>query len=135
MLTSETQIRVRYAETDMMGFVYHAHYLPWFEIGRTELFKQVGISYKELEAQGFRLPVLEVSVKYLKPAYYDDLITVKTTLIEKPLLRFNLTYEIKRTDELLTTGSSMHAFIDKEGRPVRPPQWAADLISKALKET
>jgi len=132
MFTSEIQVRVRYSETDMMGFVYHAHYLPWFEIGRTELFKQAGISYKELELQGFRLPVLEVSAKYLKPAFYDDLITVRTTLVEKPLLRLKLEYEIKREDDILTTGTSLHAFIDKSGKPVRPPEWAARLLEKAF---
>ncbi len=135
MLLSESTVTVRYAETDMMGFVYHANYLPWFEIGRTDLFKKTGISYKELETQGFRLPVLEVNVKYLRPAYYDDVITIQTSLSEKPLLRFKINYTIKRGEEILTTGSSTHAFIDKEGKPVRPPEWVMQLINQAFGST
>jgi acyl-CoA thioester hydrolase len=121
MIQSRIQVAVRYAETDMMGIVYHGSYLPWFEIGRTTLLKEHGISYRELEAAGYRLPVLEVRVKYLKPAFYDDTLTILTTLAEKPLLRIELTYEVRRGDELLATARTAHAFIDREGRPVRPP--------------
>jgi acyl-CoA thioester hydrolase len=121
MIQSRIQVTVRYAETDMMGIVYHGSYLPWFEIGRTTLLKEHGISYRDLEAAGYHLPVLEVGVKYLKPALYDDVITVVTTLADKPLLRIQLTYEVRRGDELLATGQTVHAFIDREGRPVRPP--------------
>ena len=121
MIQSRVQITVRYAETDMMGIVYHGSYLPWFEIGRTTLLKERGLSYRDLETAGYRLPVLEVAVKYFKPALYDDIVTVVTTLAEKPLLRIRLSYEVRRGDELLATGQSSHAFIDREGRPVRPP--------------
>jgi len=121
MIQSRAQVTVRYAETDMMGIVYHGSYLPWFEIGRTTLLKDHGLSYRDLEAAGYRLPVLEVAVKYLKPALYDDVITIITTLADKPLLRIQLSYEVRRGDELLATGQSAHAFIDREGRPVRPP--------------
>lgn len=121
MITSRSQVTVRYAETDMMGIVYHANYLPWFEIGRTTLLKEQGLPYRQLEADGYRLPVLEISAKYLRPAVYDDTLTIVTTLREKPLLRIQLNYEVKRGDELLATGQSLHAFIDLQGRPVRPP--------------
>jgi len=121
MIQSRTQVTVRYAETDMMGIVYHGSYLPWFEIGRTTLLKERGISYRELEAAGYRLPVLEVAVKYLKPAFYDDEITIVTTLAERPVLRIQLAYEVRRGDELLATAQTAHAFIDREGHPVRPP--------------
>ena len=121
MIQSRVQITVRYAETDMMGIVYHVSYLPWFEIGRTTLLKENGLSYRDLEAAGYLLPVLEVAVKYLKPALYDDVVTVVTTLAEKPLLRIQLSYEVRRGDELLATGQTSHAFIDRDGRPVRPP--------------
>ncbi len=121
MIQSRVQITVRYAETDMMGVVYHGSYLPWFEVGRTTLLKEHGLSYRDLEAAGYRLPVLEVSVKYLKPALYDDVLTVVTTMAEKPLLRIKLSYEVCRGAELLVTGQTMHAFIDRQGRPVRPP--------------
>ena len=121
MIESRAQITVRYAETDMMGVVYHGSYLPWFEIGRTTLLKELGLPYRELEAAGYRLPVLEVTAKYFRPAVYDDLITVVTTMREKPLLRIRLEYEVRRGDELLATGHTVHAFIDREGKPVRPP--------------
>lgn len=121
MLQSRTQITVRYAETDMMGIVYHGSYLPWFEIGRTNLLKEFGVPYRQLEKDGYFLPVVEVQAKYHRPAIYDDTVTVITTLREKPGLRINLDYEIRRGDELLVTGKTMHAFIDREGRPARPP--------------
>ena len=121
MMQSRTPITVRYAETDMMGVVYHGSYLPWFEVGRTDLMKQYGLPYRQLEAEGYFLPVLEVGAKYLKPARYDDAITIVTTLREKPLLRIKLEYEVRRGDELLATGFTLHAFIDRAGRPVRPP--------------
>ncbi len=101
--------------------VYHGSYLPWFEVGRTTLLKELGLPYRKLEAEGFRLPVLEVTAKYMRPALYDDELTIVTTMREKPLLRIRLEYEVRRGDELLATGLTVHAFIDREGKPVRPP--------------
>jgi len=121
MIKSRSQINVRYAETDMMGVVYHGSYLPWFEIGRTTLLKEQGLPYRQLESEGFFLPVLEISVKYIRPALYDDVVTVLTTLGEKPTLRIRLNYEVMRGETLLATGQTVHAFIDRQGRPVRPP--------------
>ncbi|HTQ29898.1 MAG TPA: thioesterase family protein [Opitutaceae bacterium] len=121
MLQSRTQVTVRYAETDMMGIVYHANYFPWFEIGRTTLLKEHGLPYRQLEAEGYRLPVLEVAAKFLRPAVYDDTLVIVTTMREKPVLRIKLDYEVRRGDELLATGHSVHAFINLQGEPVRPP--------------
>jgi len=121
MIVSRSTVHVRYAETDMMGVVYHGNYLAWFEVGRTNLLREQGIVYRDLEAQGYLLPVIEVGAKYLRPALYDDEITVITTLAEKPLLRIRLDYEVKRGDELLVTGFTVHSFINKKGEPVRPP--------------
>lgn len=132
MIQSRVKVTVRYAETDMMGIVYHANYLPWFEVGRTTLLKEIGVPYRKLEEEGFRLPVLEISAKYLRPAVYDDTLEIQTTLRERPLLRIRLEYEVRRGDELLATGSSLHAFVDREGRPVRPPAWAQELIVRAF---
>ena len=132
MIQSRTQIVVRYAETDMMGVVYHGNYLPWFEVGRTTLLKEMGLPYRQLEADGFRLPVLEVTAKYFRPAVYDDTITIVTTLNERPLLRIRLEYEVRRADELLATGHTVHAFIDRDGKPVRPPPAAVAMFSKAF---
>lgn len=121
MIESRTQITVRYAETDMMGIVYHGNYLPWFEVGRTTLLKECGIVYRDLEARGFRLPVVELGVKFSRPALYDDTVTVITRLKERPLLRIRLDYEVRRGDELLVTGFTVHTFINRAGEPVRPP--------------
>ncbi|AHF92017.1 thioesterase [Opitutaceae bacterium TAV5] len=130
MLTHRSTVQVRYAETDMMGIVYHANYLPWFEIARTDLLRYHGLPYRDLEAEGFLLPVLEANVRYLKSARYDDTLAIVATLAEKPSLRLRITYEVRRGDrggshdsdgELLATGWTTHAFIDRAGKPVRPP--------------
>ncbi len=133
MIESRTQLAVRYAETDMMGVVYHGSYLPWFEVGRTTLLKEMGLSYRQLEADGYRLPVLEVSAKYIRPALYDDTITVVTRMAERPVLRIRLDYEVRRDAELLATGFTVHAFIDRSGRPVRPPAAAVAVFGAAFK--
>lgn len=121
MIQSRAQITVRYAETDMMGIVYHGNYLPWFEVARTQLLREQGFPYRQLEADGYRIPVLEVAAKYIRPATYDDTLTIVATIREKPLLRIRLEYEVYRGDELLATGHSAHAFCDLRGRPTRPP--------------
>lgn len=133
MIVSHAQVTVRYAETDMMGVVYHGNYLPWFEIGRTTLLKEMGLPYRKLEEEGYRLPVLEVVAKYLRPARYDDTLTIVTTLREKPFLRIRLDYEVKRGDELLATGHTVHAFIDRDGKPVRPPATVVNVMSAAFR--
>lgn len=133
MIESRTQVTVRYVETDMMGVVYHGNYLPWFEVGRTTLLKELGLPYRQLEEEGFRLPVLEVSARYLRPAVYDDTVTIVTRLHDRPLLRIRLDYEVRRGDELLATGHTVHAFIDREGRPVRPPASAVAVFNAAFR--
>jgi acyl-CoA thioester hydrolase len=84
MYTSETTIRVRYAETDQMNVVYYGNYAQYFEVGRVEAIRQLGLSYKDMEAMGIILPVVELTAKYLRPAHYDDLLTIRTTLREFP---------------------------------------------------
>jgi acyl-CoA thioester hydrolase len=132
MIRSRSAVTVRYAETDMMGVVYHANYLPWFEIGRTGLLKEIGIAYRDLEAAGYRLPVLELAAKYLRPARYDDVLEVTTVLREKPLVRIRLEYEIRRGEELLATGTTTHAFVDREGGIVRPPAWVVERFAEQM---
>lgn len=132
MIESRAHVVVRYAETDMMGVVYHGNYLPWFEVGRTTLLKEMGLSYREMEQQGYRLPVLEVTAKYHRPAVYDDTLTIVTRLQEVPVLRIRLEYEVRRGEELLATGETVHVFIDREGRPVRPPPNAVAVFSAAF---
>ncbi|GAB5562091.1 MAG: thioesterase family protein [Synoicihabitans sp.] len=121
MMESKSTIRVRYAETDMMGVVYHGSYTPWLEIARTDMFRQVGMTYLELEQAGYRLPVLSLEVKYLRPALYDDLVTITVRLPERPRLRITLSYELHRDEALLATATTQHAFVDKAGQPTRPP--------------
>jgi acyl-CoA thioester hydrolase len=132
MIQSRVQVTVRYAETDMMGIVYHANYLPWFEVGRTTLLKEIGVPYRRLEEEGYRLPVLEVSAKYLRPAAYDDTLEVVSTVSERPLVKIRVSYEVRRGADLLATGTTLHAFVDRDGRPVRPPQWAVERFNKAF---
>jgi acyl-CoA thioester hydrolase len=130
MITSRSTVSVRYAETDMMGVVYHGSYLPWLEIGRTELLKAHGLPYRELEAQGFFLPVVDISLRYLRPARYDDTVVITTLLKEKPTLRIRMDYELHRGDDLIATASSLHVFIDRAGKPVRPPAAFASLMQR-----
>jgi len=106
MFTTETQIRIHYALTDQMGMVYHGHYAQFYEIGRSEAVRQIGFTYKDVEAMGIIMPVVDIHSKFLRPAKYDDLITVKTILRELPSgHRITFHHEIyNETDELLNTG-------------------------------
>ncbi|MDQ8182977.1 thioesterase family protein [Pelagicoccus sp. SDUM812005] len=130
MLESVTTIQVRYAETDMMGIVYHANYLPWLEIGRTELLRENGLPYKEIEARGLMLPVLDVSVQYKRPAKYDDTVTIHTRIAEKPFLKIKIAYQLTRDGELLATASTTHAFMTPDGRPTKPPAFFREALDK-----
>lgn len=121
MIQSRVKVAVRYAETDQMGFVYHGNYLPWFEVARTQMLKEQGLPYRALEKDGYFLPVLEVGLRYHKPAFYDDELTIVCVMKDKPSLRMRMEYQVLRGEELLVSGHTMHAFIDKAGRPVRPP--------------
>ena len=132
MIQARATVVVRYAETDMMGIVYHANYLPWFEIARTAMLRELGVPYIKLEEAGYRLPVLEVAAKFLRPAVYDDTLEVTATVRERPALRIEIDYEVRRAGELLATGRTLHAFVDREGRPVRPPSWAAEALNRAF---
>jgi acyl-CoA thioester hydrolase len=113
-----------------MGIVYHGNYLAWFEVARTRMFKEVGLSYKRIEADGYHLPVLEAAMKYLRPALYDDDLIVVARLDEKPVLRIKINYEVYRGDTLLVTGATVHAFVDRDGRPVRPPPYVAEKMNE-----
>ncbi len=130
MIESVSEILVRYSETDMMGIVYHANYLTWLEIGRTEMLRERGLPYNEMEAQGILLPVLSINVNYRKPARYDDRITIITRMPEKPYVKIKLEYEIKRDTELLATASSMHAFMNRDTQPIKTPRFFLDTIGK-----
>lgn len=121
MLAHRCQIEVRYAETDMMGVVYHGSYLPWLEVARTSLLAREGLPYRELEAAGYFLPVIEVNLRYQRPARYADTVTVEAVIHEKPAVRLRIDYRLFRGEEVLAHGHTVHVFIDKAGRPQRPP--------------
>jgi len=122
--TGSTTVRVRYAETDQMGIAWHGEYLAWFEVGRTDLLRGCGCTYRELEAEGLRLPVIEVQARYLRPALYDDVLEIRTRLTDVGGARVSFEYEVRRegTDGPLATGSTSHAAIDLRGRPRRIPE-------------
>lgn len=122
MLSSVTEIRVRYAETDRMGFAYHGHYLTWFEVARVRLLDTFNCPYRELEEQGYFLPVLKAEIKYRLPVTFDDQVRITVRMTEKPTLRIRLEYLVTRADQTTATGLTEHAFIDRKGRPQRPPE-------------
>jgi len=132
MYTSETKIRVRYGETDKMGYVYYGVYPLYFEVGRTELMREFNFPYSKIEEMGIMLPVLSLEIKYLKPAKYDDLLTIKTTLKEIPLARITFFYQVfNQNNELLNEGSTTLVFVDEKTR--RPRKAPEDLLNSLSK--
>ncbi|WP_457615840.1 acyl-CoA thioesterase [Lutibacter sp.] len=131
MLSNTIQFRVRYGETDQMGFVYHGNYAQYLEMGRIEWLRKLGISYKKMEESGIMLPVINLSLNYLRSAKYDDLITLKTFLVKKPSVRIDFRYELyNENNELLTTAKTTLAFIDmKTNKPTRPPKYLLEKIA------
>jgi len=127
----EFKVRVRYAETDQMGVVYHGNYAQYFEMGRVEWLRNLGLNYSELEKKGVMLPVVSLTLNYKKPARYDDLLTVRTIFIKQVSVKIEFNYEIYNEDgELLTTGNSVLVFVDmKTGRPVLPPEYVTEKIN------
>ena len=130
MKAHETKIRIRYGETDQMGVVYHGNYPSFLEIGRIEWLRGFGISYKQLELDGIMLPVISLTLNYKMSAYYDDVITVRTTLRKVPTVKIEFDYEIiNENGEVLTTANTVLAFINmKTQRPTRCPQFILDKL-------
>jgi acyl-CoA thioester hydrolase len=124
MYISETQIRVRYAETDQMGYVYYGNYATYYEVARVESLRQLGLSYKDLEEKGVIMPVLENYSKYLVPGRYDELLTVKVIIIKKPGFKIIFNYEIFNEEKvLINTGETKLGFIDTStGKPRMMPE-------------
>jgi acyl-CoA thioester hydrolase len=122
MLTGEITIRVRYAETDRMGLLHHANYLVYFEQARIELLRSLGFSYRDLEDQGFLLVLTRIEARYKRPAYYDDLLTIRTTVERTTAVRIDHRYEVYREGLLLAEGATTLACIDREGRPQPLPE-------------
>lgn len=125
---TETSLRVRYAETDQMGVAYYANYLTWFEIGRTEWIRAV-VPYREIEARGLLLPVLQARCRYLAPARYDDELIVRTALTRWGPVRLTFVYEIRHADhpQPIAEGETVHAWVDRAFRPVNLKKHSPDL--------
>lgn len=132
MIAHEIQIRVRYAETDQMGYVYYGNYATYFEVARVETFRSLGFSYKEMEEAGIMMPVLEYKTKFIRPATYDDLLTVKIFVKEKPKLRIKFDYEVYNEEgTLLNISETTLVFISKEtGKPAVPSGHFLEVIEQ-----
>ena len=132
MYCSETQVRVRYGETDQMGYAYYGNYTLYYEVARVELLRQLGFSYKFMEENGVMLPVLSLNVKYIKPAFYDELLTIKTIIKELPQARITFAYEIyNEKNTLINTGETTLVFINKEtNKPCIAPAWFLEALAK-----
>jgi acyl-CoA thioester hydrolase len=135
MYISRTTVRVRYGETDQMGYVYYGFYAMYYEVGRVESLRQLGVTYKEIEAMGVFMPVLENKSTYLSPARYDELLTIVTTIKDKPSVKIRFEYEIfNEANKLINKGETLLAFIDKNtNRPCRPPQAMENVLEPFFK--
>ena len=134
MISNEIQIRISYADTDQMGVTYYARYMEFFERGRTELLRELGLPYAAMEKDGISLPVIEAHCKYMKGARYDELITIRSILKEKPMARIKIEYEVFNDSkkDLIATGYTIHSFVNSNGKPTRPPKEFQNLIQKSL---
>ncbi|MCA0932326.1 acyl-CoA thioesterase [Lutimonas saemankumensis] len=135
MIKNQTKLRVRYGETDQMGYVYYGNYAQFFEVGRVEWLRALGVSYKSLEESGIMLPVRELNINYLKPAKYDDLLTITTILSKKPLVKIEFDFEVQNEKkELLTTGYASLVFMDmQKSKPIKAPKELLDQIYSYFK--
>lgn len=129
--TSTSVVRVRYAETDKMGVVYYAHYLVWFEIGRTEWLRETGWTYRDMEEQGLALPVIEAHCEYKTGARYDDDLEIRTRARLVSAVRLAFDYDVVRPSDgqLVASGYTVHATLDRGGRPVRLPARVKELLT------
>ena len=126
-------LRVRYSETDQMGTFYNSRPLEWFECGRTELLRALGLPYAEMESRGVFLPLVEAHVEYLGRARYDDLLRMTTSVTFAGRARVRLRNHLVQADsgKDVVRGYTVHAFTDSEGRPIRPPGWFLEILEKA----
>ncbi len=122
----ETEIRVRYPEVDPMGFLHHANYIPYFEIGRTELLRASGGNYRKMEQSSLFMVVVSLDCRYLSPAHYDDLLRIRTTVKRMTSVRIEHEYQVFRDDVRLAVGHVTLAVVDRDGQICRVPQWMKD---------
>jgi acyl-CoA thioester hydrolase len=131
MPSVEAKVRVIYGDTDQMGVVYYANYFRYFELARSEYFRARGGSYRDVEARGLMLPVVEASCSYRAPARYEDVLHVKADITQMKRASLRFTYEVRREghDAILVTGQTLHACVNKEGRPVALPEDVVKLLA------
>jgi len=124
MFEHATKIRVRYGETDQMGYMYYGNYAEFYEVGRVEMLRSLGLTYSGMELSGIKMPVLELNCKYLKPALYDEEITVKVIMDKMPGIRIHFSYELyNEKQELINKGETLLVFVNmRSNRPCLPPQ-------------
>jgi acyl-CoA thioester hydrolase len=132
MYCTETLIRVRYGETDRMGYMYYGHYPEYFEVSRTDMIRSLGLSYREIEDLGIIMPVRSLRVDYKNPAHYDEVLTVKSCLTKLPEIKLDIDYEIVNADKkLICTGNTILAFVNvKTRRPQRAPEFFLEAVRK-----
>ncbi|MBN2891979.1 MAG: acyl-CoA thioesterase [Bacteroidales bacterium] len=135
-IVHEVQIRVTYKDTDKMGYSYYGNYPTYFEIARTEFLRELGLSYKKLEDDGFLLPIANMSIKYLKPAKYDDLLTVRTSYKKLHSVKVEFEYEIfNQNGEILNQASTLLVFVDVNSRkPIRAPEYYMNAMSRFFEQ-
>ena len=131
-LSGEISIRVRYAETDRMGLLHHANYLVYFEQARTELLREIGLTYKDMEDAGFLLVLTKVEVRYKLPARYDEVLTIRTTVVRTTPIRIEHKYEVLREGRLVAEGNTTLACIDREGKVQALPDWFLERRAKPV---
>ena len=131
MMPFETTVRVRYAETDAMGVVHHASYFIWLEYARVEWLKACGLDYKKLEQNGFFLPVVEANLRYHAPTFFDDEVRIKLTPpSDIQRVRFTLIYELLRDNMHIADGQTVHVFLNKERKLIKPPPFFIETLRK-----
>lgn len=130
MMKHRCKRRVIYGDTDNMGYAYYANYFRWFEIGRTELFRAWGITYRTIEEKGIFLPVAEAYCKYFHPVGYDDLLVIETSLDDgvKGAMKFNYRIYNEETDKVIAKGFTKHPYVDQNGKVVRPPKFLKEIM-------
>lgn len=135
MYTHETEIRVRYGEVDMMGYLYYGYYSFYYEQARVDTMRSLGIPYKKMEELGFLLPVRDLHVKFIKPAFYDDIVRIKTMITTMPSVRHEFKYEMYNAEnELINEAETTLVYLDKQTRkPVQCPEFVKDLLRPYLK--
>ncbi len=126
------RLRVRYAETDRMGVVYNAHYLTWFEVGRTEFMRSLGVPYRSMEEQGLALPLVDATLRFRRPIRYDDLVTVETAIDQLRSRTITFSYRILRDSDLVADGTTTHACVASSGgRVTHFPSWLREELRRA----